>query len=515
MTVDLHVREAGSGLPVVLLHAFPLSSAMWLEQRNALGERSGSITPDLRGFGGSPLGWDEPSLDHGRRRRGRAARQARPRPRRAGRAVDGRLRRDGVPAPPPGPGPRAGARRHQGGRGHAGGCARQPASGSPPRWTTTGSSTRCCSTTCCRRCSEPRPCRERPLVHGRVAGLVEAAPPAAAAWAQRAMAGRPDSLDTLRATDVPALVVWGEEDALASRADARRWSTRCRRAGSWCSPRSGHLTRGRGPGDVRRRRGARSWRRSPSRAQTWSIRGIATCRSTSSTAAAIGDREQRADDAEQRAAEQHGDHGDRCGHVDRAAHHPRVDRRSSRTAGRRRRRRRRRCPRTSDWVKPSSDTTTAAMVAPTSGIRSRRRDEHGQRQCVGQPDDQQEDVRREAGDEGDGQRAADEAADPVDDLVAEQGHPLAPGRRDQPVGLALHARQRRQEVERHDEQREGAEHGAEHDPADPDDAAEQARARGRRTVDVGLGPVDHAVVVVELADGRGSCAGRRGSSAAP
>jgi pimeloyl-ACP methyl ester carboxylesterase len=62
--VDLHVREAGSGLPVVLLHAFPLSSAMWLEQRNDLADDFRIITPDLRGFGGSQLGYDEPSLDH-------------------------------------------------------------------------------------------------------------------------------------------------------------------------------------------------------------------------------------------------------------------------------------------------------------------------------------------------------------------------------------------------------------------------------------------------------------------
>ena len=34
---------------------------------------------------------------------------------------------------------------------------------------------------------------EAPLVHGRVRALVEAAPPTAAAWAQRAMAARPDS----------------------------------------------------------------------------------------------------------------------------------------------------------------------------------------------------------------------------------------------------------------------------------------------------------------------------------
>ena len=97
--VDLHVRETGEGVPVVLLHAFPLSSAMWLEQRNDLADACRVITPDLRGFGGSQLGYDEPSLDvmaddvaalldrldldRGRSRW----------------PVDGRLRRDGVPAP--------------------------------------------------------------------------------------------------------------------------------------------------------------------------------------------------------------------------------------------------------------------------------------------------------------------------------------------------------------------------------------------------------------------------------
>src|SRR3954454_9995590 len=36
---------------------------------------------------------------------------------------------------------------------------------------------------------------ERPMVTGRVKALVQAAPAVAVAWAQRAMAGRPDSLD--------------------------------------------------------------------------------------------------------------------------------------------------------------------------------------------------------------------------------------------------------------------------------------------------------------------------------
>ncbi|MGH3131842.1 MAG: alpha/beta fold hydrolase, partial [Gaiellaceae bacterium] len=57
-------------------------------------------------------------------------------------------------------------------------------------------------------------------VHGRVRALVESAPPEAAAWAQRAMAARPDSIDTLRGVRVPALVVVGGEDELATVSDA-------------------------------------------------------------------------------------------------------------------------------------------------------------------------------------------------------------------------------------------------------------------------------------------------------
>ncbi len=51
---------------------------------------------------------------------------------------------------------------------------------------------------------------ERAMVQGRVRALVEDAPPPAAAWAQRAMAGRPESFDTLRGVTVPALVIAGE-----------------------------------------------------------------------------------------------------------------------------------------------------------------------------------------------------------------------------------------------------------------------------------------------------------------
>jgi pimeloyl-ACP methyl ester carboxylesterase len=51
----LHYLDEGSGdPPVVLLHAFPLSSAMWEPQLEALAGRHRLIAPDVRGFGGSP-----------------------------------------------------------------------------------------------------------------------------------------------------------------------------------------------------------------------------------------------------------------------------------------------------------------------------------------------------------------------------------------------------------------------------------------------------------------------------
>lgn len=45
--------EAGSGWPVVLLHAFPLSSEMWRPQLETVPDGWRFIAPDLGGFGGS------------------------------------------------------------------------------------------------------------------------------------------------------------------------------------------------------------------------------------------------------------------------------------------------------------------------------------------------------------------------------------------------------------------------------------------------------------------------------
>ncbi|MFM7245785.1 MAG: alpha/beta fold hydrolase [Planctomycetaceae bacterium] len=48
----LAVQTIGSGLPLVLVHAFPLDHGMWRRQE-PLGESLRLIVPDLRGFGGS------------------------------------------------------------------------------------------------------------------------------------------------------------------------------------------------------------------------------------------------------------------------------------------------------------------------------------------------------------------------------------------------------------------------------------------------------------------------------
>ena len=59
VTVDgvaLHYRDVGQGLPVLLLHAFPLHGAAFDKQVAALSGRYRFIVPDHRGFGQSRLG---------------------------------------------------------------------------------------------------------------------------------------------------------------------------------------------------------------------------------------------------------------------------------------------------------------------------------------------------------------------------------------------------------------------------------------------------------------------------
>jgi pimeloyl-ACP methyl ester carboxylesterase len=217
MAVELYFRDAGSGPPVVLLHAFPLSSAMWLAQREALSDAFRVITPDLRGFGGSPLGDDEPSLDAAADDVARLLDA-----RGLDRVVLGGLSMGGYVT-------MAFLRRHAE-RVAAVVLADTKAGADPPA--ARDNRERIAAAVTAEPESTvlvdevlptlvgPTSTRDRPMVVGRLKAFVQAAPPAAVAWAQRAMAARPDSFETLGAVSVPALVVVGEEDGLAPVAEA-------------------------------------------------------------------------------------------------------------------------------------------------------------------------------------------------------------------------------------------------------------------------------------------------------
>ncbi|MEU7837414.1 alpha/beta fold hydrolase [Nonomuraea sp. NPDC049129] len=237
-SVQLYTRSAGTGLPVVLLHAFPLSSAMWLAQREGLARSCRVITPDLRGFGGSRLGEEEPSVEVmaddvarlldaegidraviGGLSMGGYVTMAfcRRHPDR----VQGVILADTKASPDPEP---ARANRERIAQAVLSGGSAVLVSEVLPALI--GPTTK----------------ERRAMVFGRVKGLVQSAPPGAVAWAQRAMAGRPDSFDTLAALKVPLLVVVGEEDELATVADAEAMARAVPDGRLEIIPKAGHLT---------------------------------------------------------------------------------------------------------------------------------------------------------------------------------------------------------------------------------------------------------------------------------
>ena len=61
--VELAWEEAGTGLPVVLLHAFPLNRRMWKRQQGELASRYRVITPDFRGHGQSSLPGEDSTME--------------------------------------------------------------------------------------------------------------------------------------------------------------------------------------------------------------------------------------------------------------------------------------------------------------------------------------------------------------------------------------------------------------------------------------------------------------------
>lgn len=83
---------------------------------------------------------------------------------------------------------------------------------------------------------------DRPEVVAKLRELIAAQPPSGIAWAQRAMAARPDSVDTLREADVPALVLVGEQDTLTRVDEANKMVEALPQATLETIPEAGHLS---------------------------------------------------------------------------------------------------------------------------------------------------------------------------------------------------------------------------------------------------------------------------------
>jgi pimeloyl-ACP methyl ester carboxylesterase len=240
----LHFVDNGTGPAIVLLHAFPMDSALWAAHRRPLaaaGHRV--ITPDLPGFGGTPVPTAEPSLDvmadevaalldHlgleqaivGGLSMGGYVTMAmlrRHRSRVAGIILaDTKASADAPEA--------AANRRAVAAAVEAEGSTAGIADGMLANLL--GQTTR----------------ETRPGVVAAVRRWIVAQPAAGVAWAQRAMAGRPDSLADIEGFGGPVLVLYGEQDTISPAPDAQAMAAAARAGGSPTAvveiPAAGHLT---------------------------------------------------------------------------------------------------------------------------------------------------------------------------------------------------------------------------------------------------------------------------------
>ncbi|NIJ10914.1 pimeloyl-ACP methyl ester carboxylesterase [Saccharomonospora amisosensis] len=228
-------------LPLVLLHAYPLDARMWNPVREALAARTRVVTPDQRGLGRTPLPATdrEPSLDDaavdvvamldklgldrvvlGGCSMGGYVTMAvlRRAPERVGGLVfiDTRAAADTEQA-------RA-ERLAVADRAESEGIAGWLADDMLPKLLSEHARS------------------ARPELVATVRELIESQRPSGVAWALRAMAARPDSTEALRAADVPALVIVGEQDSLTPPELAGDLADALPRSRLVVIPGAGHLT---------------------------------------------------------------------------------------------------------------------------------------------------------------------------------------------------------------------------------------------------------------------------------
>ncbi|MDT0167259.1 alpha/beta hydrolase [Actinotalea sp. AC32] len=261
MTTDgmLQVHTLRKGAPdrppLVLLHGFPLDHRMWLDVTDLLPGDPTVLAPDLPGFGGSPTGDDvattlgsgsDPSLDLAA-----DAVAASLRTHGVERAVVAGLSMGGYVA-------MALAERHPGlvaGLGLVDTKSTADDDAARDRRLamadTVLAEMRVDAALGMRTALLGATNRiARPDLVDRIEGWIRDQGPAAVAWAQRAMAARPDRTEVLRAYRGPSVVVVGEEDELAPVAAAQHMVDALGDAELVVVPGAGHMTSNESPEPV-------------------------------------------------------------------------------------------------------------------------------------------------------------------------------------------------------------------------------------------------------------------------
>ncbi|MGB7983242.1 MAG: alpha/beta hydrolase [Candidatus Nanopelagicales bacterium] len=240
----LHFIETGTGDPVVLLHAFPVDSTLWAAQRKDLAAQGYRvITPDLPGFGGSPPSHEPPSLDVMADEVAKLLDHLG-----LDRVIVGGLSMGGYVT-------MAMLRRHPE---HLAGiiladtkAPADPATAIAHRLSVADSVEASGSTAALAEAMLPNLLGTSTRAHAEgvvamVRRWINAQPPAGVAWAQRAMAERPDSTPDIVAFGGPVLVLHGDQDMISPAPDAAVIADAARSGGNPTTvveiPDAGHLS---------------------------------------------------------------------------------------------------------------------------------------------------------------------------------------------------------------------------------------------------------------------------------